>query len=342
MIAYELFCQIREMHQKQKLNAAQIARHLGIHYKTALKWMGCDRFTRRANGSKPVLLDPYRGMIAHWLDSHDYTAQQVYQRLQEEGYTGSLTLVRNHVRLTRPVKRPVYLKLHFEPGECAQVDWGEFGSIPVDRGQRRLSFFVMVLAYCRMMYVEFTLSQSMEYFLACHEHAFQALGGVPSRIMVDNLKSAVLSRLVGSAPVLNQKYLDFARHYGFDITPCAVAKGNEYGVVKNMSRWVSIAPVLPLKLTFLSRHNFWLQGAKEGHQIGLVAPMFLSSRTAFHFTCGQCPSLCFQIDLGVDIRRRQRNVPKPTAYRVDVDSGLEQQRGSRVSYDMRVHVFASQ
>jgi hypothetical protein len=63
---------------------------------------------------------------------------------------------------------------------------------------------------------------------------------------------------------------------------------------------------------------------------------------AFHFTCRQCPSLCFQIDLGVDIRRRQRYVSKPTAYRVDVDSGLEQQRGSRVSYDMRVHVLSSQ
>jgi len=27
----------------------------------------------------------------------------------------------------------------------------------------------------------------MEHFLACHEHGFAALGGVPSKIMVDNL-----------------------------------------------------------------------------------------------------------------------------------------------------------
>jgi hypothetical protein len=53
----------------------------------------------------------------------------------------------------------------------------------------------MVLAFSRQMFVEFTVSQTMEHFLACHEHGFAAFGGVPSKIMVDNLKSAVLQRL---------------------------------------------------------------------------------------------------------------------------------------------------
>jgi transposase len=75
--------------------------------------------------------------------------------------------------------------------------------------------------------VEFTVSQTMEHFLACHEHAFTALGGVPSKIMVDNLKSAVLQRLTGAAPVFNPRYLDFARHHGFAIEACNVARGNE-------------------------------------------------------------------------------------------------------------------
>ena len=83
------------------------------------------------------------------------------------------------------------------------------------------------------MYLEFTVSQTMEFFLACHEHAFAAFGGCPAKIMVDNLKSAVLQRLVGEAPVFNPKYLDFSRHWGFDITPCNVRSGNEKGRVEN-------------------------------------------------------------------------------------------------------------
>jgi transposase len=45
----------------------------------------------------------------------------------------------------------------------------------------------MVLCYSRQLYVEFTVSQTMEHFLACHQNAFAAFGGVPARIMVDNL-----------------------------------------------------------------------------------------------------------------------------------------------------------
>jgi Integrase core domain len=142
------------------------------------------------------------------------------------------------VRRVRPTRQPAFLKLAFAPGECAQVDWGSFGSVPVGQTTRRLSFFVMVLCYCRLMYVEFTVSQTMEHFLACHQHAFEAFGGVPSKVMVDNLKSAVLRRSLGQAPVFNPKYAAFSQHYGFDIVPCNVGKGNEKGRVENAVGYV--------------------------------------------------------------------------------------------------------
>jgi transposase len=37
----------------------------------------------------------------------------------------------------------------------------------------------------------------MEHWLACHQNAFDAFDAVPKKIMVDNLKSAVLKRIVG-------------------------------------------------------------------------------------------------------------------------------------------------
>jgi transposase len=111
------------------------------------------------------------------------------------------------------------------------VDWGEYGTIAVGGTRRKLSCFVMVLCHSRMMYLEFTVSQTMEHFLACHEHAFAALG-VPEKIMVDNLKSAVLKRLIGVAPVLNPRYVDDARHQGFKIAACNIAAGWEKGRVE--------------------------------------------------------------------------------------------------------------
>jgi hypothetical protein len=137
-----------------------------------------------------------------------------------------------YVRRIRPPKRQAFLKLTFAPGECAQIDWGEYGSVGVGSTRRRLSFFVMVQCYSRQMYVEFTVSQTMEHFLGCHERAFAVLG-VPTKIMVDNLKSAVLRRLTGTAPVFNPRYVDYARHHSFEIAPCNVAAGNEKGRVES-------------------------------------------------------------------------------------------------------------
>jgi len=41
-----------------------------------------------------------------------------------------------------------------------------------------------------MMYTEFTLSQTMEHFMACHQNAFNFFGGIPGKVMVDNLKGS--------------------------------------------------------------------------------------------------------------------------------------------------------
>src|ERR1035441_4953938 len=142
-------------------------------------------------------------------------------------------LLHNIVILVRPVRKPAFLMLDFAAGECAQVDWGQFGSVPVGLTRRRLSFFVMVLCYSRMMYLEFTLSEAMEQFLTCHRHALEFIGGCPQKIMIDNLKVGVLRHPAGEPAQFNPRYLDFAAHYGFQPVACNRAKGNEKGRVEN-------------------------------------------------------------------------------------------------------------
>ena len=83
--------------------------------------------------------------------------------------------------------------------------------------RRRLSFLAMVLCYSRQLYVEFTLSETLEHFLAAQQNAFVSFGGVPRRIMVDNLKSAVLSHRAGQPAIFNPRYVDFAAFHGFAI-----------------------------------------------------------------------------------------------------------------------------
>ena len=233
MIDYETYCKIRDCHERQQLTIAQTARALGLHAQTVAKWVRRTQYRARQAPSRSSRLDPFKARIVRLLESYPYSAQQIFQRLREEGFAGGGTIVKDYVRKVRPPRREAFLKLSFAAGECAQLDWGSFGSIGVGSTRRRLSFFVMVLCYSRLMYVEFTVAQTMEHFLAAHEHAFAAFHGCPTRLMIDNLKSAVLDRLVGEAPVFNARYLDFSRHWGFAISPCNVAKGNEKGRVEN-------------------------------------------------------------------------------------------------------------
>ncbi len=233
MIDYETYCKIKDCLERQRLTVAQTARALGLHAETVAKWARCAQYRARQSMPRSSQLDPFKARIVRLLESHPYSAQQIFQRLREEGFAGGFTIVKDYVRKVRPPRREAFLKLSFAAGECAQLDWGEYGSIGVGSTRRRLSFFVMVLCYSRLMYVEFTVAQTMEHFLAAHEHAFAAFHGCPTRLMIDNLKSAVLQRLVGEAPVFNARYLDFSRHWGFDISPCTVGKGNEKGRVEN-------------------------------------------------------------------------------------------------------------
>jgi transposase len=155
------------------------------------------------------------------------------QRLREQGVAGGYAIVTTYVRPVRPTRQPAFLTLAFAPGECAPVDWGSFGSVPVGQTRRRRSVFVIVLCYSRMMSVECTVSQPMAHFVACHHHALAFFGGLPHKIMVDNLKSAVLTRAVGAAPVCTPTYLDLAHHSGFPIAPCHGGTGKAKGRVAN-------------------------------------------------------------------------------------------------------------
>lgn len=232
MIPYEKYHRIQVL-RAEGFSYSKIGKILGLHTETVSKWARVKSYQPRKAHRRASKLDPYKAKIISMVERHDYSGEQIFQALSSVGYTGGRTILNAYISKVRPRHQEAFLTLKFAPGECAQVDWGEYGSVPVGGTKRRLSFFVMVLCVCRMLFVRFTLGQGMEHFLQCHQEAFTYFGGVPQRLMVDNLKCAVLRRLVGNAPLFNPRYQDFAKHYDFKISPCNVGKGNEKGRVEN-------------------------------------------------------------------------------------------------------------
>ena len=124
MISYEMFCKIHDYSQQHGLTIAQISRKIGLDPKTVAKWVKVKTFTPRQSRARSSKLDPYKTQIVRGLESHAYSATQIFQRLKENGYEGGYSLVKDYVRRVRPVHHPAFLTLSFEPGEAAQVDCG--------------------------------------------------------------------------------------------------------------------------------------------------------------------------------------------------------------------------
>jgi len=77
----------------------------------------------------------------------------------------------------------------------------------------------MTLSWSRHQYVEFVFDQKVETWLRLHRNAFSFFGGVPKRVVIDNLKAGIV-RACWDEPQAQQSYRECAEHYGFLIAPC--------------------------------------------------------------------------------------------------------------------------
>ena len=109
MIDYERYCKIKDCHERQGLTVAQTARALGLHEQTVAKWGACAQFHPRQSAPRSSRLDPFKDQVIRLLETHPYSAQQIYQRLREEGFAGGYTMVKTYVSKVRPVRRQAFL-----------------------------------------------------------------------------------------------------------------------------------------------------------------------------------------------------------------------------------------
>ena len=246
MISAELQAEILALHYGQHKTTRAIAQLLKINRKTVMAVIRRRRVTlERDPCNRPSILDPHKDFIMELLrNDPGIPATVILQRIRERGFMGGRYTVQEWMRVLRTAPqrpREAFLKLDFAAGECAQVDWGEFGD--VFGGGVKIHCFLMVLCYSRLIYVEFTRSEKFEEFIRCHENAFKYFGGkVPLECWYDNLTSAVTDRM-GSLVRFNARFMAYMGHHAIRPHACNPARGNEKGRVEDGVRYM--------------RTNFW-------------------------------------------------------------------------------------
>jgi transposase len=200
------------------------------------------------------VLDPFKAAIDALLAENAkaprkqrYTARKIFHLLQAQGYTGSEVTVRRYVAHKRQNerKRPVYLPLEFDPGQDAQVDWGEAQAVIAGQ-QLTVQFFELRLNYSRKVFARAYPAQKQEAFFDAHVAAFHYLGGVPHTLTYDNLTPAVRRVLEGRRREEQRAFIALRSHYLFASRFTTPGQGHEKGGVESGIGFVRRNFLVPL------------------------------------------------------------------------------------------------
>ena len=238
---------------QEGLSKREVCREEGISWKTLEKVLSHPEppgYRRAAPYPKPKL-GPYEAWIVRILDADKelpkkqrHTAQRIFERLQEEGYAGSYTQVREKVAQLRRVRGEVFIPLRHDPG-TAQVDVGQ-ALVKQGGALRKVYFFVMVLPYSDAIYVQAFGHARTEMFWEFHGRALEYFGGVPRRISYDNDK-VLVSAITGTrARRLTEGFLQLQSHYRFAEHFCGANRPNEKGVVEATVKFARLKFFVPV------------------------------------------------------------------------------------------------
>ena len=186
------------------------------------------------------------------------SARSIYQDLYlEEDYRGRYDSVKRYVRKLKGKHPKLYARIETPPGEEAQVDFGQ-GAPTLKNGRYlRPWLFSMTLSNSRKSHEQVVWSQDVETFIRCHEEAFNALGGVPQIIKIDNLKSGVLKAHLYE-PELNPNYQSFSEYYEFVPLPCKVRTPEHKGKVESGIKYVQNNALKGKRFESLDEQNAYL------------------------------------------------------------------------------------
>jgi transposase len=151
-------------------------------------------------------------------------AKAIWQILQDEQqFPGSYSSVKRFVRRLKAATAPsrAVIRVEVEPGEEAQVDFGYAGRLidPRSGKLRRAWVFVMLLSFSRHMFAQLVFDQAIATWIRLHVAAFEFFGGVPQRIVLDNLKAGIVKACLYD-PEMQRTYRELCRHYDVVARPC--------------------------------------------------------------------------------------------------------------------------
>lgn len=218
---------------KQGVKQSEIAKQIGCHRHTIANVLSRENLIEKQTRQKGSLFDPYQQQIKEWTEKKVSILRQFEMLTETYGISSTYVNLCKYIQARFPKQQETYGVQTVNPGEVAEIDFGYLGMFPgpLDKLVKTYGLAV-ILPYSRLDFYAITYDQRLETLIKELENAFAYFGGVPKRIKVDNMKTAILRNQHYDLE-FNQDFLEFAYHYNTVIVPCTPYSPEQKGTVES-------------------------------------------------------------------------------------------------------------
>jgi len=202
----EINC-IKLMRNEKSLSINQISKVLGVNWRTAKKYADEDQLPEEKISKKSGMMytEKWGEIVGDWLwedqklkKKHRRTNKGIFAALQELGFKGSYRTLSYFIKdwhegredIEEETRNKNFERLIHPPAE-AQLDFGLMQAVQ-DGKYRDIHCLVMTLPFSNSAYAIALPSENQECLLYGMKKIFEQLGGIPGKIRIDNMKTAVI------------------------------------------------------------------------------------------------------------------------------------------------------
>lgn len=262
MLTMEEQSYITALREIEGRSLRDIASHTGYHFNTVKKYADKEDWNMeyRPRRQRKSGLDPLKGIIDRWIREdqkrkrkHRRTATKIYNDIvADEALSQLLTVgrqtVTNYVSKRKkelsvtPYSTAMYT-LH-AMGE-AQVDFGEALVLGKSGAEEKWHILVISFPWSNAGFMQICRHETKECLCEALLRIFEHVGGVPKRILFDNMSSAVVHIESEGKRKLTEMFMRFTMHHRYKADFCNPDSPHEKGSVENKVGYLRRNYLLP-------------------------------------------------------------------------------------------------
>lgn len=257
-ISQDTYSKIRRLYTKEKFSVRKIARLLHVDRKTVRKYCEGEVFPDDKINYPEVISDLKKTvspLILNLIKENEevhgkqkYNAKHIYEDLCNLGFTLGQSTIRKYTREIKNKTPEGFIPLTHNPGEYLEIDWGDMYAF-IDEAKTKVSVFCSALPFSYKIYAVPLPTKAYDSFFWGHVKSFDFFGGIPEKLLYDNLRTAVFKG-GGKNAIPQEKFKFFESHYCFESVFCNIKRGNEKGSVENLVdiiRKIAFTPIPRVK-----------------------------------------------------------------------------------------------